>query len=79
MIAIWLVMFLAPADSVAVLIQRIAASGQVVEIAASLQERLAPSALIAPGAPPLLSFRGLEGRMRHRFGDIDLVVDDAGH
>jgi hypothetical protein len=29
--------------------------------------------------PPLLSFRFFEGRQRHRFGDLDLVIDDAGH
>jgi hypothetical protein len=60
-------------------IERIAASGQVVEIAVSASARLAPVALIAPGAPPTLGFRVIEGRLRHRFGDLDLVLDDAGH
>jgi hypothetical protein len=50
-----------------------------VEIATPPAERLAPEARIAPGAPPLLRFRVLEGRARHRFGDLDLVMDDAGH
>jgi hypothetical protein len=27
----------------------------------------------------LLSFRFFEGKQRHRFGDLDLVIDDAGH
>ena len=35
--------------------------------------------LIAPGAPPLLAFRYFEGKDRHRFGELDLVLDDAGH
>ena len=35
--------------------------------------------LIAPGAPPLLAFRYFEGKDRHRFGQLDLVLDDAGH
>jgi hypothetical protein len=60
-------------------IQNVAASGRVVELATSPAERLAPPGLIAPGAPPLLSFRMFEGKERHRFGDLDLVLDDAGH
>jgi hypothetical protein len=61
------------------LVEQVSASGQVVEIAASPEQRLAPPALIAPGAPPVLGFRTLEGKLRHRFGDLDLVLDDAGH
>lgn len=34
---------------------------------------------IAPGMPPLLAFRELDGRRRGRFGGLDLVLDDAGH
>jgi hypothetical protein len=34
---------------------------------------------IAPGAPPMLTFRYLDGRRRGRFGGLDLVLDDAGH
>jgi hypothetical protein len=54
-------------------------SGRVVEMAISPSERLAPPPKIAPGAPPLVSFRLFDGRMRHRFSDLDLVMDDAGH
>jgi hypothetical protein len=61
------------------LIQQVAASGRVLEIAVPPSARLAPPARIAPGAPPLLSFRFFEGKQRHRFGDLDLVIDDAGH
>ena len=57
----------------------VAQSGRVVEIAAPAAERLAPPAKIAPGAPPLVSFRLFDGRMRHRFSNLDLVLDDAGH
>jgi len=60
------------------LTKRVADSGRVVEIAAAPSERLAPPRL-APGAPPLVRFRLFEGRMRHRFNDLDLVLDDAGH
>jgi hypothetical protein len=27
----------------------------------------------------LLAFRYFEGKDRHRFGQLDLVLDDAGH
>ncbi len=54
-------------------------SGRVVEMAIPPSERLAPPPKIAPGAPPLVSFRLFDGRMRHRFSDLDLVMDDAGH
>jgi hypothetical protein len=61
------------------LLQEIALSGRVVEIAVPPSERVAIVRQIAPGAPPILAFRMLEGRARHRFGDLDLVLDDAGH
>jgi len=63
----------------AALIKQIAASGQVVEIAEPAPSRLVVLPSIPPGAPPLLSFRLFEGKSRHRFGDLDLVLDDAGH
>jgi hypothetical protein len=61
------------------LTRQIAASGRVLQIAVSDSERVSPQPQIAPGAPPLLSFRFFEGKQRHRFGDMDLVLDDAGH
>jgi len=61
------------------LIKQVAASGRVLEIAEAPSERLAPRPRIAPGAAPLLRFRFFEGKQRHRFGDLDLVIDDAGH
>lgn len=61
------------------IVEQIAASGQVVEIATPSYQRLAPPARIAPGPPPTLGFRAIEGKLRHRFGDLDLVLDDAGH
>ncbi|HLK66003.1 MAG TPA: hypothetical protein VKU19_21355 [Bryobacteraceae bacterium] len=60
-------------------VDQVAASGQVVGITATPEERLGPPALIAPGVPPALGFRMIEGKLRHRFGDLDLVLDDAGH
>ena len=34
---------------------------------------------IAPGQPPLLSFRLYQGRLHHRDAGLDLMLDDAGH
>lgn len=61
------------------LVRLIAESGRVLEITESPSERASPARQIAPGAPPLLAFRYLEGKQRHRFGKLDLVMDDAGH
>jgi hypothetical protein len=74
-----LFLFLAQDPRIAELIRQIAASGQVAEIATPVVDRLAPTTQIPPGTPPLLSFRAFEGKLRHRFGDLDLVLDDAGH
>lgn len=61
------------------LTDRISQSGRVLE-AGSSQERLRdPRKEIAPGAPPLLSFRFFAGADRHRFGKLDVMLDDAGH
>ena len=60
-------------------VEQVVASDQIVGITATPEERLGPPARIAPGAPPALGFRMIEGKRRHRFGDLDLVLDDAGH
>jgi hypothetical protein len=57
----------------------VAESGRVLEIAIPPSERLAPPLKMAPGAPPLISFRLFDGKMRHRFSNLDLALDDAGH
>jgi hypothetical protein len=79
MIRVGLLMLFALDERTAGLVEQISASGQVVEIASPPSERLAPPARIAPGAPPIVAFRVIEGKLRHRFGDLDLVLDDAGH
>jgi hypothetical protein len=56
-----------------------AISGRITLIAETDRERISPALTAPPGRPPLLSFRYYEGARRHRFGDLDLVVDDAGH
>jgi tetratricopeptide (TPR) repeat protein len=60
------------------LIGEIAQSGRVLE-AGDLTDRLGDQRQIAPGRPPLLEFRYLEGAARHGFANLDLVIDDAGH
>ena len=66
----------APADRA---VERIARSGRVLTLGAASSQRLLPEAVLAPGDPPLLRFRYLDGKRRGRFGGLDLVMDDAGH
>ena len=61
------------------LLQEIAQSGRVVEAGNSTTARVSVRKEVPPGAPPLLSFRYYEGKQHHRFGDVDLMLDDAGH
>ena len=61
------------------LIARVAASTRALQVAESPSARISKPPAVAPGAPPLLSFRYFEGKQRHRFGNLDLVMDDAGH
>jgi hypothetical protein len=75
---LFFVLLLAMAQPTDTLIEEVSRSGQVVELATPVSSRLS-APRIAPGAPPLLGFRVLEGKLRHRFGDLDLVMDDAGH
>ena len=61
------------------LMDEIAQSGRVLEIGENEQRLRDPRNEIAPGAPPLLAFRYFQGADRHRFGKLDLMLDDAGH
>ena len=67
------------AESEAQLLLQIERSGRLDLIGIDSSERLAPLGLLAPGEPPMLAFRYLEDRRRHRFGELDLMMDDAGH
>jgi hypothetical protein len=78
MTRVCLLLLFAIAEPTDTLIGEVSRSGQVVEIATPPSTRLS-APRIAPGAPPLLGFRMMEGKLRHRFGDLDLVMDDAGH
>jgi hypothetical protein len=55
------------------------ASGQIAGLCDSPSERLNGSGLIAPGEPPVLSFRYFDASDRGRFGNLGLMTDDAGH
>ena len=79
MIPVLLFLFIAPNDDAAKLTRAVAESGRVLEIGITPSERASPPPQIAPGAPPLVRFRYFEGQARHRFGNLDLVMDDAGH
>ncbi len=61
------------------LLRAVERSGRLGLIGVSASERLRPMGRLAPGDAPLLSFRYLEDRRRHRFGELDLMMDDAGH
>jgi hypothetical protein len=74
-----LLFFVVEPTPTAVWIHRVAQSGRVQEIGVPLSERVSPPPEIAPGAPPLLSFRLFEGQAKHRYNNMDLVMDDAGH
>jgi hypothetical protein len=60
-------------------IEKVSASGRCADLGESADQRVAQRQLIAPGAPPLLSFRYYEGALHHKFGNSELLLDDAGH
>jgi hypothetical protein len=70
-----LALFAAPQS----LVQEIADSGRCADLLESADQRVATQPMIAPGPPPLISFRYYEGKQHHRFGNAELMLDDAGH
>lgn len=60
-------------------LKAIAVSGRCATVAETADERVQTRPIIAPGEPPLLSFRYYEGQSHHRYGNSDLMLDDAGH
>ena len=61
------------------LIARIAASGRCVSVAETPDSRVGADLRIAPGPPPLVSFRYYQGKLHQRVGNSELMLDDAGH
>lgn len=66
-------------DSEHALIKEVAESGQCADLSQDPDSRVLPLRAIAPGPPPVLSFRYYEGKLHHRFENADLMLDDAGH
>jgi hypothetical protein len=78
---IWLaamLLLMAP-ETIADLTEAVVQSGRVVDMAEAPSERLSAPLLLAPGAPPVLSFRYFDASDRGRFGNLGLMTDDAGH
>jgi hypothetical protein len=65
--------------AIILLLEAIASSGRLVNMSEPPSERLSPPMLIAPGAPPVLSFRYFDASDRGRFDNLGLMTDDAGH
>lgn len=67
----------APATERALLL--VIKSGRVASVPVNPSDTIATRPRVPPGDPPVLRFRYLDGKMRHRYGDTGLVLDDAGH
>ncbi len=61
------------------LIGRIAESGRCAGVGETPDSRVGTGMRVAPGPPPLVSFRYYEGKLHQRFGNSELMLDDAGH
>ena len=79
LIGIFLLLLHIQLDQDDVTAQSVADSGRCADFGETPDERVAPSTLIAPGAAPLLTFRFYEGKQHNRYGNQDLLLDDAGH
>lgn len=75
-IAILGLLFLLPEQTI---IDQVSESGRCAELSQTPDALVVPPEMIAPGPPPLLSFRYYEGKLHHRFGNAELMLDDAGH
>ena len=60
-------------------VQQVAESGRCANLAETPDKRVTPPRAIAPGPPPILSFRLYEGKRHGRFNNSELMLDDAGH
>ena len=66
-------------DSEQTLIKEVAESGRCADLSQDPDGRVSPLSMVAPGPPPVLSFRYYEGKLHHGFENTDLMLDDAGH
>jgi hypothetical protein len=60
-------------------IKEVAESGRCADLSQDPDTRVSPLSMVAPGPPPVLSFRYYEGKLHHGFENTDLMLDDAGH
>jgi hypothetical protein len=60
-------------------VKAIDASGRCSTVAESPDERVAAAKQIAPGKPPVLSFRLYEAKTHRGSSSNGLMLDDAGH
>ncbi len=79
LLPLFVLLLASPGDRADSLIQAIAKSDRVMTVGAARDKLADPTREIAPGPPPLLAFRYYEGAERHRFGKLDVMLDDAGH
>jgi hypothetical protein len=70
---------LTSSDSEQQLIKEVAESGRCANLSQDPDTRVSPLPMVAPGLPPLLSFRYYEGKRHRGFDNTDLMLDDAGH
>lgn len=68
-----------PLPEAITLLEKIDRSGRCATVGHTPQQRLMQRPMIAPGAPPVLSFKLYEDAKHHRFGNVDVMLDDAGH
>jgi hypothetical protein len=60
-------------------IKEVAESGRCADLWQDPDARVLPLPMIAPGPPPVLSFRYYEGKLHHGLENTDVMLDDAGH
>lgn len=60
-------------------VAQVADSGRCADLSETPDARVSALPVIAPGAAPALSFRYYEGKQHKRYGNGDLLLDDAGH
>lgn len=61
------------------LTEQVDRSGRCAVLSQSPETKIAERQVIAPGQPPILSFKYYEDAKHHRFGNVDVMLDDAGH
>jgi hypothetical protein len=66
-------------DSEQALINEVAESGRCADLSQDPDARVSERSMVAPGPPPVFSFRYYEGKLHHELDNTDLMLDDAGH